>query len=400
VRPRPSLGDRQPKNATRKANATTMETISNKALGCLKLLQSLQQALIQPTTEERFRNAIPAAELDDEIGRFRVWCSNLGALQRGHSSLDYRLRDSPLLFSNVMKLLQEVQANLSEAIAVIVHQRKPFEELAAETDAEDEDEDGADESDAESTDDDEDDDDDDGPPRTELGMRFAQIVDINDNLFRLSIRIRSPTLRTRGLKAATYKEIDKETDVDVLEQYAEFDRKYLEDAFRDLRAERQSPAPTCDYLHDRLSSAITRRRQQFKYWRRHRAKLAHAPSARQIPAAGQNVEAKVMATPALNALPNLEDVGNATPVVGAKSEFAPKSTIFSGTEVTTHHKSLDEQVDSMSVTSYATTARDLSGHQVDVPSAPERAVHGRDFECPYCFAICPARYGDSQRAWR
>lgn len=49
----------------------------------------------------------------DEIGRFRVWCGNIGALQKGHSSLDYRLRDSPLLSSNVMKLLNELEDNIT-----------------------------------------------------------------------------------------------------------------------------------------------------------------------------------------------------------------------------------------------------------------------------------------------
>lgn len=51
--------------------------------------------------------------LQDELGRFRVWCGNIGALQKGHSSLDYRLRDSPLLSSNAIKLLQELEENLT-----------------------------------------------------------------------------------------------------------------------------------------------------------------------------------------------------------------------------------------------------------------------------------------------
>jgi hypothetical protein len=51
--------------------------------------------------------------LQDEFGRLRVWSGNLGALQKGHSSLDYRLRDSPLLSSNVLKLLHELKENLT-----------------------------------------------------------------------------------------------------------------------------------------------------------------------------------------------------------------------------------------------------------------------------------------------
>ena len=368
-----------------------METISSKAAVCLSLFRDVQRFLAAANTEDRFRLAISADDLGDEVGRFRVWCSNLGVLQRGHSSLDYRLRDSPLLFSNVMKLLKEAQKNLSEAIAVLSHQRKPYEDTL-EDDQSDEDNSSVELSGEES--------DDDEFPRNELGMRFFQIVDINDNLFRLSIRIRSPTLRTRGLKAVAYREPDKETGVDVLQQYAEFDRKYLEDAFRDLRADRTAPESSTSYLLDRLSSAITRRRQQFKYWRRHRAKLSSTP---QLLHASMDLNVGIDDAPAQPFPVEHQLVSAETPLgldMAPRSEFAPKSTIFSGTEVTAHHKTLDEPVDSMSVTSVATTARDLSGNEVEVPSAPEQAVYGRDFECPYCFAICPSRYGDNQRLWR
>jgi hypothetical protein len=51
--------------------------------------------------------------LQEEFGRLRVWSGNLGALQKGHSSLDYRLHDSPLLSNNVLKLLQELEENLT-----------------------------------------------------------------------------------------------------------------------------------------------------------------------------------------------------------------------------------------------------------------------------------------------
>lgn len=50
--------------------------------------------------------------VQDEFGRFRVWSGNLGALQKGHSSLDYRLRDAPLLSAEVSKLLKELEENL------------------------------------------------------------------------------------------------------------------------------------------------------------------------------------------------------------------------------------------------------------------------------------------------
>lgn len=65
-------------------------------------------------------------------------------------------------------------------------------------------------------------------------------------------------------------------------------------------------------------------------------------------------------------------------------------TLLSGTEATQHHQSLDDIVDTKSVTSYATTVRDLSGRGINLPPPPKAADGEKDFECPYCFIICPA----------
>jgi hypothetical protein len=74
-------------------------------------------------------------------------------------------------------------------------------------------------------------------------------------------------------------------------------------------------------------------------------------------------------------------------------------TLLSGTEATQHHQSLDELIDTKSVTSYAVTVKDIHGRGIDLPPPPRTADGERDFECPYCFIICPARYGRG-RAWR
>ena len=49
-----------------------------------------------------------------EQGRFKAWCGSLGALD-GQCSLDSRLRESTDVFSNVTRLLRELQAALSES---------------------------------------------------------------------------------------------------------------------------------------------------------------------------------------------------------------------------------------------------------------------------------------------
>ena len=58
---------------------------------------------------------MPLEAMQDEHARFKIWCGNLGALQQSFASLDYRLRDAPVMLSNVTKLLQQLQSNLSES---------------------------------------------------------------------------------------------------------------------------------------------------------------------------------------------------------------------------------------------------------------------------------------------
>jgi hypothetical protein len=217
------------------------------------------------TSDGKWARLIESEALQDEIGRFRVWSGNLGALQKGHSSLDYRLRDSPLLSTNALKLLKELEDNINEAFAIASEARLPYE-LQAKPEANEEEDDDDDD---DFFDDDDDEDDEEGP-RSELSMRFSEIVDIIDNLYKLSVRIRTPTIRSRSLKAATYTPKDPETGVDILSTYAEYDLQHVKELLRYLRQphEAASQGADCEYLATRLSAAITLRRRQFKYWKR------------------------------------------------------------------------------------------------------------------------------------
>jgi hypothetical protein len=225
----------------------------------VRAFQSLSDAL--NTTDRTW--AIDPVGLEDEIGRFRVWSGNLGALQKGHSSLDYRLRDSPLLSGNTLKLLEELADNINEAYAIVSGARLPYEEQTRSEDS------GNEEDDDGFFSDEDEEDDDTGEPRSELKIRFEEVVDIIDNLYKLSVRIRTPTIRSRSLKAASYTPKDPETGVDVLSTYAGFDLNHVQELLSHLRqpylADNQDEQ---DFLTARLSAAVTLRRRQFKYWKR------------------------------------------------------------------------------------------------------------------------------------
>jgi O-acetyl-ADP-ribose deacetylase (regulator of RNase III) len=367
-----------------------MSAIRLGTAGCVRAFQALSSSL--KTCDSALKNQIDAEALGDELGRFRVWSGNLGALQKGHSSLDYRLRDSPLLSSNVLKLLAELRSNLIEAQAVLSGNRLPYEQQPRPVDVEEDSDDGFFSED--------DDDSEEGSSKTELQQRFWEVVDIIDNLYKLSVRIRSPTLHTRSLKAASFRLLDPDTGVDMFEQYGHFDLLYTRELLSFLRTPCIEPWHANmddDYMVHRLSKAITLRRRQFKYWRRHRDKLALVTGLEDISPDHAQAGPQPELHRHISLQVNPENI-RVTEVNAGASEKVPKS-LLSGTEATQHHRSLDELVDSKSVTSYATTTRDLTGRGIDLPSPPRAAYGEKDFECPYCYIICPARYGNG-RAWR
>ncbi|KAI9709577.1 MAG: hypothetical protein M1820_003337 [Bogoriella megaspora] len=210
-----------------------MSAIQTGAASCLCSFQRLAKLL--RSAESRFRQLIPSKKLRDEDGRFRVWCSNLGALQKGHSSLDWRLRESQLMQSEVKELLKELWIELQECVAVASGVRPPYEEsnpfrLNANY-TNDDDDDNGEGSGYVSSEEQESDEEEASMPHTELQRRFSSICDIMSNMYKLSIRIRSPGRHERSLRAATYQETDPETNVDLLAQYAIFDRLYTKELF-------------------------------------------------------------------------------------------------------------------------------------------------------------------------
>lgn len=49
-----------------------------------------------------------------EADRFELWANNLGLHHRGHSSLDYRLREATALQDIIGGLLDDLKTNLEE----------------------------------------------------------------------------------------------------------------------------------------------------------------------------------------------------------------------------------------------------------------------------------------------
>ena len=67
--------------------------------------------------------------IQGQAGKLRVWCGNLGALQIGYSSLDYRLRESSVMQSTVSKLLRQLHSALCESKSTASRHMVDYEDI-------------------------------------------------------------------------------------------------------------------------------------------------------------------------------------------------------------------------------------------------------------------------------
>jgi hypothetical protein len=87
-------------------------TIASHGISCLQSFNRLTSLLQDP--DSPFQDQVSPSVVLDELGRFRVWSGNIGALQEGPASLDYRLREASHVRQQVIKLLEDLNIALQE----------------------------------------------------------------------------------------------------------------------------------------------------------------------------------------------------------------------------------------------------------------------------------------------
>lgn len=233
---------------------------------------------------------------------------------------------------------------------------------------------------------------------------FESITQGIKSLYKLAYRIRNPNLRTKSSRASRYKEISKDTELDIFgDHFKPLDRAHVVDLLASLRLAPISVvhdrtmksinfSHSDEVLISRLAGSNVTRRRQFRYWEKHSERLA-AENDANVPLQTKKV-AQISPDVPLNEL--FQPLhSHESPALSSTSK-----SIHTTTEATRFDPQLDASVsETQSVVSLATTARDLEGRVADLPAPPAGALDGRDFVCPYCFVLCPPRHGKS-RAWR
>lgn len=245
---------------------------------------------------------------------------------------------------------------------------------------------------------------------SELEQRFLTIVDALDNLYKLSRMIRTPALHTRFLKAASYKKVDRETGIDLIAQLKVADYAFITEAVLSLRRENGVPKPMVSledaHMIKRYAGAITKRRQQFLYWKRHRDKLGVHARTEDFEVSTVIAPETVIARPIevgqdlqVPALPPRVELNKQIRINVPVAESSIGRTDLTATTATIFIPTDNFSEAGQTTTSFATTARGMDGTKIELPALPKSATPGKDFECQYCFAIVPSRY-QSARGWR
>ncbi|KAF4979136.1 hypothetical protein FZEAL_4626 [Fusarium zealandicum] len=341
-----------------------------------------------PFADHEHLNQLPLSSIQTQSGKFKIWCGNLGALQLGFASLDYRLRESTVMRTNVTEVLQQLNSTLVACIDVIAERRPPFEEQFLPSDSSDLDSSTDDSENGGSAD-----------AKKELPMRLSAIVNILNDLYKLGYKVRDPRLRPSSDKAILLSEKDPESGVDLLDQFSIFDGRHVEELLDELRRGRDAPSNVSETLPQRLATAITLRRKYFRYWERHSKKLSQS----HLNATTKNsLNAPRVVGPRDKANLRYSSEGGGPTKELSKPRLANQKgeeTVVSKTEATLFDPAHDGDTEKGSVISLASTALDDDGKGVELPLPPSKATRGEEFVCPYCRVLCPPRQGRG-KTWK
>ena len=200
------------------------------------------------------------------------------------------------------------------------------------------------------------------------------IGDTIDRLYRLSFRIRNPATRLGFSNAKRYRLI-AEDGTDLMESFIAVDLKHVDD----LMAKHLNLSPEegrNHFLVQRLAKANSNRRQQFALWRRHR----------------WEVEQRIELTGGSKNI-GLHRGPDTTPHQKPSSVSQPSTVTKIGASIC-----LDDSQSVFSSSTHTASFREDQERETIIPRLPDK-VRGKDFECPYCYILCPGRISDGS-AWK
>ncbi|TGO51259.1 hypothetical protein BCON_0165g00090 [Botryotinia convoluta] len=315
------------------------------------------------------------SELENELGRFKIWAGNLGVFAPGRASVDYRLRDD----ADVKEILIQMLGRLRQSTKQAMDPPVILEEEAEE-------ESGKDDSSATSSEDSMaislDTETDAGYETDDLpSLHSADVVatalntikDTITRLYRLSTIIKKPSSANENVKVANFIAKDE-----VSAELAEFQTSVR------WQIEFRLPDASLTLLNRLVEAAVFRRRK-LEYRKRHKEKLK------------QGVERSFASDLVLPLIPKDTVIRQAgaqhrgTPILRQQASSARGSIStmqYSATEASSVNRlkfaSYPKSVAISGITRSAVARRE----QLDIPAPPSKSEgEVKEAICPYCFRI-------------
>lgn len=343
--------------------------------------------------------------------RFQLWARSLGLFQQGHASLDYRVRDAPVIKQPMSSMLQALRENLEELVSIILGHRSPFEDQRRNKSKRNE------ENELDNKDLDEESDYSDSEPSTSSGSntpsdsgksfnegeyRLRLISEAIDALYSLATKIRNPKNRPQRTLDQICKHIPSQEranyiqDVENLETMvvAYVQRQQMLDLIEDSQHDTREGIISQYCLEDRwlirrAGVANARRKLQFEYWKQHSRRLGDLTleprESLVISEKNKNQGITLLTTDSVK--------GTEQSMIQPESSVPQQSMATSATHLPPGLLKPGDATSVISRQSRASTVVSPKGDKVAWPQAPVHLAIGNEFfSCPYCFLICPENY--------
>ncbi|KAL8650706.1 MAG: hypothetical protein Q9226_005029 [Calogaya cf. arnoldii] len=351
-----------------------LPTIAQQTSKCLKILRELLQKYKE---HDWVLSESSNEDISDALARFKTWADNIGALQRGGSSLDHRLRHADIrdevfrLLGQLLEALENLSQIASGARAQMVwtHVDLPLavefpDDIASDDEDDDSDEDTDEAAGTASADGN-------SGARTESQMLYSSILESITSLLKLSVFIRKSTRGNKFTKSSRAQKYETHYDINHVRDRFPF-------------------AARLPHLVDRLGKANAQRRQWLSYQRRHREKLA-------APASTDEAGSLFGPRPALG---YMDDERQRYTVMREgitersvwTDELRQPYSALSSTKASTFYQTNEQPRENAGTDVSETSCSETSLGDLDyetnlVPHPPPEAADQSPFECPYCFSI-------------
>ncbi|KAB8300074.1 hypothetical protein EYC80_000307 [Monilinia laxa] len=324
------------------------------------------------------------SELENELGRFKIWAGNLGVFAPGRASADYRLRDDVDIKEVLVQMLDRLRQSTKQAMdpPVILEEEEELVQDDSSTTSSDDsmaisldkDSDVGSEADSPST-----------QSTDVVSNALGSIRETINRLYRLSTIIKKPNSSNENVKVANF--MAKEEASEELKEFETSVRWQIQ-----FRLPNTSPA-----LLDRLVDAAVFRRRKLEYRERHKEKLSQGvehsfASELVVPLFPKETVLRPPGAQRKRAAGLRRESGSSRGSLSTMQYSATEASSVNRLKFASYPKSVAPS----GITKSAIARRE----QLDFPAPPSKSEgESKEAICPYCFRIID-REDMAQARWK